>query len=222
KQLMISIAVITNASLISLESVSDELSLADLVSVKVDTVDENTFHRLNRPYYKLELGAIFDGISHFAHSFKGTLITETMLVEGVNDSPEIIEQTAKFIETIHPKEAYISIPIRPPQDASVKPPDEEKLVFAYQTFRKYIEDVSLLSEAEEGSFSSTGNIAEDILSITSVHPMRQQKIIDLIESRGGRIEIIDELVRKNLLRQVDYNKEIFYIRNFSYGGKNGN
>jgi len=222
KPLMIPIAVITNSSLLSLESVSKDLAMADLVSLKIDTVNEQTFHRLNRPHFKLDLNTILEGIKHFSEQFKGKLITETMLVNGINDSREFVSETARFIREVNPKEAYISIPIRPPQDPSIEVPGAERLVEAYQIFAKYLQNVSLLSEAEVGSFSSTGDIADDILSIISVHPMREEKVAELIENRGGSFAILEALIKESRINKVDYNGQVFYIRNFVSGGKNGN
>jgi wyosine [tRNA(Phe)-imidazoG37] synthetase (radical SAM superfamily) len=70
KPLGIKIAVITNSSLIWDENVRKDLMKADWVSVKIDTVDEKIWHRLNRPYGKLELRKIIHGIKTFASAFK--------------------------------------------------------------------------------------------------------------------------------------------------------
>ena len=219
RTLMIPIAVITNSSLLSLESVIQNLAMADLVSVKIDTVNEQIFHRLDRPHPKLNLNSILEGVRLFSERYKGKLITETMLVKGINDSPELISETARFIREVDPKESYISIPIRPPQDRSIAVPDAERLVEAYQLFTKYLQNVSLLSEAEVGSFSSTGDIANDILSIISVHPMREEKVVELIKNRGESFAIVETLIKNSKINRVDYNDQVFYIRNFVSGGK---
>jgi wyosine [tRNA(Phe)-imidazoG37] synthetase (radical SAM superfamily) len=84
-----------------------------------------------------------------------------------------------------------------------------------------LQNVSLLSEAEVGSFSSTGDIADDILSIISVHPMREEKVAELIENRGEGFAIVETLIKESRINKVDYNGQVFYIRNFVSGGKNG-
>ena len=55
KPLGIKIAVITNSSLLWNEDVRNDLMNADWVSVKIDAVDENIWHKINRPNGKLEL-----------------------------------------------------------------------------------------------------------------------------------------------------------------------
>ena len=90
------IAVITNSSLLWDKTVREDLSNADWVSVKVDTTDEKAWHKINRPYGKLELQKILNGIKSFRNSYKGTLVTETMLVNKMNDSKDSLISTAEF------------------------------------------------------------------------------------------------------------------------------
>jgi len=49
KSLGVDIAVITNASLIWREDVREDLSKSDWVSIKVDSVDEETWRKVDRP-----------------------------------------------------------------------------------------------------------------------------------------------------------------------------
>jgi len=50
KSLGIKIAVITNASLLDQERVKENLKEADLVSLKVDSIEEEIWRRVNRPH----------------------------------------------------------------------------------------------------------------------------------------------------------------------------
>jgi wyosine [tRNA(Phe)-imidazoG37] synthetase (radical SAM superfamily) len=67
-----------------MEDVRRDLEQADLVSVKVDSVAEDVWRRINRPHPSLVLERVLDGIREFSSSYKGMLISETMLVRGVN------------------------------------------------------------------------------------------------------------------------------------------
>ena len=87
---------------------------------------------------KLELEEIISGIKTFASSFKGMLVTETMLVKDINDNIESLRKTAQVISELNPYKAYILIPTRPPAEIFVEPPSEDNLNLAYQTFRDLI------------------------------------------------------------------------------------
>jgi wyosine [tRNA(Phe)-imidazoG37] synthetase (radical SAM superfamily) len=82
------IAVITNSSLIWREDVRDELSKADWVSLKLDSLRDDVWRRCNRPHRALRLKAILEGMLAFAKMYEGTLVTETMLVKDPNDGEE--------------------------------------------------------------------------------------------------------------------------------------
>jgi len=124
KPLGINIAVITNSSLLWDKEVREDLLLADWVSVKIDTLDEKIWHKINRPYGKLDVLKILNGIKNFRHSFRGTFVTETMLVNGINDDKESLVNTSKFIKEINPDKAFILVPTRPPAEGFVKTPSE--------------------------------------------------------------------------------------------------
>lgn len=138
RPLSIRIAVITNASLIWRPDVREDLMKADWVSLKVDSVNEKVWHRINRPHGYLQLNMILSGMLEFARAYKGDLMTETMLVMGVNDSDDSLKETADFMAKLGPAKAYISIPTRPPAEKWIKSPDEEAINRAYQIFSNKI------------------------------------------------------------------------------------
>ena len=114
KPLGIKIAVITNSSLLWDEDVRKDLMIADWVSIKIDTIDKKIWRKIDRPNGKLDFQKILSGIKTFASSFKGVMVTETMLVKGVNDNVESIKSTVEFIKQLNPDKAYILVPTRPP------------------------------------------------------------------------------------------------------------
>ena len=214
RPLGINIAVITNSSLLWDKEVREDLSLADWVSVKIDTVDEKTWHRFNRPNGKLKLPQILSGIESFASSFGGTLVTETMLVKGVNDEKESLSKTAQFVRTLNPNTSYILVPTRPPAEKFVGPPSEENLNTAYQIFDDSI-NVELLTYYEGIDFGYSSNAEKELLSILAVHPMRNDAVKAFIKKAGADENLIPVLIKNNQIKKVQYNNNIFYIKNIS-------
>ena len=161
KPLGIKIAVITNSSLLWDDNVRKDLMNADWVSVKIDTVDEKIWHLIDRPNGKLELPKIIGGIKKFAASFKGKLLTETMLVKEINDDIDSLQKTAKFIKNINPETAYILVPTRPPAEKFVEPPIEENINIAYQMFNGLLNNVELLISNEGTDFSYSSDAEKE-------------------------------------------------------------
>lgn len=214
KKTGIKIAVISNASLMADEKVCDDLMKADRVSLKTDTVREKIWRKINRPHRALSLAGIERGMIRFASDYKGELNTETMIVANVNSGESDVALTVDFIKSITPAKAYISIPSRPPAESYVVSPHETSVIDACRMFTDAGIDVECITGHEGNEFSSTGNIADDILSITSVHPMRDDSIKFLLMQSGSDWSIVEHLLSEGELIERNYNNRKFYIRKF--------
>jgi wyosine [tRNA(Phe)-imidazoG37] synthetase (radical SAM superfamily) len=205
-------AVITNTSLIWRSDVREDLMKADLISLKMDSTREKIWHRINHPNPNLRLASILNGALNFAEEYDGKLITETMLIDGVNDSEDHMIEVSDFIANLKPAKAYLSIPIRPPADKWVKSPREEKINRIFQIFKKRVENVEYLIGYEGNAFSFTGNIKEDLLSITSVHPMREEAVREFLKRGKNNWSIIKKMIKQGELKEMEYKGKKFYMR----------
>ncbi|NPA74672.1 MAG: radical SAM protein, partial [Euryarchaeota archaeon] len=160
----VKLAIITNSSLLYREDVCNELMRFDYVSLKLDAVSEMLWRFVDRPHKSLSLDAILAGMLDFASKFKGTLVTETMLIDGVDYEVEI-KKLAEFLGELKPEVAYIGVPTRPPAEKWVRPADEYTVSMAYEEFSR-ITRVEYLTGFEGTEFSSTGDFEEDLMSIT--------------------------------------------------------
>jgi len=212
RSLRIKIAVITNASLIWREDVRDDLLGADWVSLKIDAISEKIWHRINRPHRSLRLEKILDGMLEFARVFGGELTTETMLIRGINDNDREIGEIADFLSELKPDRAYISIPTRPPARRDIMPASEEKINMAYQILSNKLSNVEYLIGYEGNAFAFTGDVEEDLLGITSVHPMREEAVREFLSKTRSDWSIIERLIEENKLIETEYGGKRFYMR----------
>jgi len=209
------IAVISNASLISRSDVRAVLQEVDWVSLKVDAVQEKAWQKVNRPHGRLRLAEILEGMLEFAASFQGKLVTETMLVAGVNDNPEQVQDVARFLSRLRPAAAYLSVPTRPPAEPWVSAPTEEVLTRSYQLLAAALEQVELLVGYEGNAFAATGNVEEDLLSITAVHPMRREAVAEVLDRSGCGWSTVQQLVAQDRLVETSYEGQLYYLRKLS-------
>jgi wyosine [tRNA(Phe)-imidazoG37] synthetase (radical SAM superfamily) len=212
RQFGIPIAVITNGSLTWREDVRQDLMGADWVSLKIDAVEEETWRRVSRPHGSLELGSVLDGMLRFAQVYGADLVTETMLVARVNDGQEHLGLVAGFLARLRPSTAYLSIPTRPPAEKWVRAPDEATLNQAYQVLSEEVEHVEYLVGYEGDAFAFTGNVEEDLLAITAVHPMRGDAVRALLARASADWAAVQKLVAQDQLVEVDYGDHTFYLR----------
>jgi wyosine [tRNA(Phe)-imidazoG37] synthetase (radical SAM superfamily) len=208
----IPIAVITNASLIDREEVQDALLQADWVSLKIDAVIEADWRRINRPHRHLSLPSILTGMLHFRSRYHGELVTETMLVSGINDSELAVSELSIFLLELQPYKSYLSIPIRPPTESWVKPPDAHSLQKILEILSRKVSFVDLLFETEASDFISTGNIIEDILGIIAVHPIREEALRRMVTQAGAEWTIVEDLITSKKITCIPYRETRFYLR----------
>lgn len=219
KRFEIPIAVISNASLINLLDVQEDLLQADWVSLKVDSVDEQVWKAINRPHRHLSLPLILDGMLSFRKKYCGELVTETMLVAGLNDNEKAARQLCAFLLELQPFKSYLSIPTRPPAESAVTPPTPDALREIMRVCSDQIPFMDFLFETEVGDFISTGNLVEDILSITAVHPLREESLREMVSKAGGTWKVVEELLASDAIASVLYRDERYYLRHFKSGSK---
>lgn len=212
RELGLPIAVISNASLLRYPEVRAALARADWVSVKIDSVIPQVWDRINRPHGVLRLADILGGIQRFVAEFGGRLVSETMLVKGLNDAADDIEALGRFIAGAGIERAYLAIPHRPPAVAGVHGPDESVILAAFQTLAGQGIEVELLTAYEGDVFAHGGDLRAEILAISAVHPLRTSAIRASVENAGGSMATVDALLAADELRRLEYEGEVFYLR----------
>jgi len=213
RQIGIPIAALTNASLIWESDVKNCLSNMDFVSLKVDTVSENLWRRINRPHKSLKIDEILDGIVEFSKKFRGITVTETMLIDVVDYADEF-DKIADFLAEVRLNKAYIAIPTRPPAEGWVKPAKEELINKAFQTFAGKLgqEKVEYLIGYEGNAFAFTGNVEEDLLGITSVHPMREEAVKEFLRKAEADWSVVWKMITEGKMIELEYEKHRYYMR----------
>jgi wyosine [tRNA(Phe)-imidazoG37] synthetase (radical SAM superfamily) len=210
----IPVAVLTNTSIIDRAEVRDDLAKADLVSLKVDASSEPIWRKVNRPYRSISLPSILEGMRDFSKRFRGKLISETMLIDGVNDNEDEILGIAEILRALGSGKAYVAVPTRPPAEQFVRPASERTLNLAYQALSSALgkERVEFLMGFEGDAFTSTGNVEADLLAITSVHPMRKDAVEHFLKRTNTDWSIMNKLIAERKLIALAHSGHTFYMR----------
>ena len=175
----IPVAVITNGALLSRQDVREELQAADVVMPTLDAADEVTFRRVNRPWPRLRIEEIIEGMVVFRETFTGQLWIEVMLVKGLNDTVEVLLSVRDALRRIRPEQVQINVPVRPPAEKWVEISDEEALMRAVAILGEAVKVI----EPYEGSFDFSGfeTVADAVLAIIRRHPMREVRLVETLE-----------------------------------------
>ena len=85
---------------------------------------------------------------------------------------------------------------------------------AFQVFSKKLgaNRVEYLVDYEGNAFVSTGNVEEDLLSITAVHPMREEAVNKLLKKADANWQVVEKLLGENKLVELEYEGNTHYLR----------
>ena len=101
----------------------------------------------------------------------------------------------------------------------MRPPDEGAIVRAHQIFSGSVARVEYLIGYEGNEFAFTGNVEEDLLSITSVHPMREEAVTEFLARAGADWPVVREMVARGQLVEAEYGGLKFYVRKLGVRGQ---
>ena len=122
------VALITNSVLLSDPKVRSDILEPDLILPSLDAVTQDVFEKIDRPFSSnIKVYDIINGLIALRKEFKGKIWLEIMLVKGINDDLEYIQNFKTIIGKIKPDKVQINIPSRPPSEDWVKHPLPRRL-----------------------------------------------------------------------------------------------
>ncbi|MEJ2751757.1 MAG: radical SAM protein [Candidatus Promineifilaceae bacterium] len=210
------VAVITNGSLLYLPQVRAALKKADAVLPSLDAGSAQLYRRINRPHPETMFERLVNGLIAFRREYTGKLWIEVMLVQGLNDSDEALDEIAALLRRIRPDEVHLNLPTRPPAETWVRPASDEAVLRALV---KFSESARVVHPAE-GVFDlgCCDSAFEAILAIITRHPMSQEQL----EKALGQLapeeaaEVLAELEASDQVQVVERLGSRFWSADQSY------
>ena len=132
----IPLAVITNGSLFFMPEIRREVLAVDAILPSVDTGSAELYKKLNRPHPQITFERCRDGLIALREEYKGQLWPEVVLVHGLNDTPQALEDIASLLSTFGPDQIHLNIPQRPPAEGWVGLPAGEDVERAIASFKR--------------------------------------------------------------------------------------
>ena len=201
----IPVAVITNGSLLYLEEVRNELLEADAVLPSLNAGSEKLFERIDRPAPLLTYERHIEGLVAFRKVYHGKLWVEVMLIAGVNDTAEALQDIAVALEKVKPDTVHLVLPTRPSTESEVRLPSEEGIARA----RLVLSQVATVVHPVKGSMNlkNTADIVETVAAITRRHPLQEcelrHALDDLIPDEPDQVErLIGQLLGSGKFKTV--------------------
>jgi len=203
------LAVLTNGSLLHLESVRKALLGADLVIPSLDAASPGLYRSINRPHLSLRLSQVLRGLQEFRKEYPGQIWLEVMLCGGFNDEPREIQRLREEIDKIGPDRIQLNTVVRPPAEYFACPLSVESTGKIGRIFGNRAEIIPAESPARTVKFY--GEIDGEVLSLLSRRPCSLENLCQTFgvsEERMG--DCLQELTRKGTVRYDIHNHTVFY------------
>lgn len=209
KMTSIPVAVLTNSSLLALQSVRKALMAADLVAPSLDAASEEMLARVNRPHSSLKINRIIEGLVKFRREFKGLIWLEVMLVKGVNDSAFHLRKLKEAAARIKPDKVQLNTVVRPPAEKFARALSLKELEKIKKFFGK---DCEIIAEfKKKPQKPCLENLEGAVLSLIQRRPVTLQ---DIKASLGENEKIIKEhlhsLLEKDKIRPIAHKGLTYY------------
>jgi wyosine [tRNA(Phe)-imidazoG37] synthetase (radical SAM superfamily) len=209
----IPVAVLTNGTLLHLESVRRELLDADVVLPSLDAATEETFRKINRPAPLLKLHDYIEGLVAFRDVFRGQIWLEVFIIPGYNDHRGELDALKKAFERIRPDRIQLNTLDRPGTVADLQPASRKSLqqimdywgmdrveIISNPLHRK---DIRAYREDTETAIMETiarrPCTAEDLASMLGLHLNEVNKYLDVLEAEA-------------MIRPVRQERGVFYMK----------
>lgn len=204
----IPVAVLTNTTLLHLESVRDELRAADLVVPSLDAVSQEIFCKINRPHPQLNVSQMISGLKRFRKVFSGQLWLEIMLVKGLNDLPEEVSKIKRVISSIEFDKIQLNTTVRPAADKGIEPLTNEELTNLKELLGEKCE---VIAGFKGDQHTIKTNIPEKIINIISRRPLNLSEISDSLGIPKERtIKYVYLLEKQGRIESLTYGSESYY------------
>jgi len=208
----IPIAVLTNGSLLHLETVRNALQVADLVIPSLDAASPQLFKFINRPHHSLRFSQILRGLKDFRKEFGGQIWVEVMLCSGINDNPKEIQRLREILDSVGPDRIQLNTVIRPPAEESVSPLSTEQMEKVRDLWGRGVEIVPLFPKLAESIVSRVRD--EEIVDLLQRRPCTAEEISRALGYKFESVsQRLGELNRKHIIHPRMFQDRCYYEKN---------
>jgi wyosine [tRNA(Phe)-imidazoG37] synthetase (radical SAM superfamily) len=212
KMTEISIAVLTNGSLLWDKEVRRELLLADLLLPSLDAADPETFKMINCPHSSLDFHKIVKGLTDLRREFKGTIWLELMLIKGINDNPREIDRFRSIVSGAGFDRIQLNTVVRPPSQESASPLSAVRLEEIRDVFGGNCEIIPDFKSVQKQNITSE-DIEAQILEMIKRRPVT---LSDISTSSGMHrnevVKYLSILEMKDKIKAYDHEDSHYYER----------
>lgn len=123
----LSVAALTNGSLLSNPQVRQELLNCDVLLPSLDAATFESFQAINQPHASIHLDSYIEGLIRLRNEFTGSFWLEIMIIPGYNMDSDNLNFLKEAILKITPDKIQLNTLDRPGKDCSIRAANEQEL-----------------------------------------------------------------------------------------------
>ena len=176
------VCLITNSLLLNDDEVINEVLRADLIIPTLNSVDDEIFHKINRPSKDIHISMVMSGLQKLSAVYNGKIYLETFIIEGLNDGEEHIKKMAEFLKTIKFTKIQLNSLARKGAERWVKPASIKVLNSVKKIFiENGINNVEIVKEFSERKekIEMEEDLIENMKSIREYSEEEMKKIFKI-------------------------------------------
>jgi wyosine [tRNA(Phe)-imidazoG37] synthetase (radical SAM superfamily) len=207
----LSVAVLTNGTLLDDPKVRDALAHADVVLPSLDAATEPVFRMINRPQKDLNLKTYLDGLITFGKEFKGKIWLEVFILPGYNDSHDELDALKSVIEGIKPDSVQLNTLDRPGTVAGLRRASNDQLEHIVKYWN--LGNVEIIASSPDrrhiGSFRE--DLESTIVATISRRPCTLNDLVEILDVHRSEInKYLDVLEAEHRIETIRAERGIFY------------
>ena len=188
--------ILSNSSTIHKKDIQNSLKKLDIVKLSLDSVDEKTFKKIDRPSKNISLQNIINGMIEFRKIYKGELVVEILVVKGINDKEDEFKELNEVLAKINPDRVDISTIDRPPA-YNVQGVGTEKLFELAENIKN---QNIFIPTREKIDYKIENLTKEELLNTLKKRPFSDNDVQNILDEHTQRI--FNDLMKENLLEEV--------------------
>lgn len=207
----ISIAVLTNGTLLGDPDVRKALLGADLVMPSLDGASASALETINRPHGAIDTQAYIDGLAAFRAEFKGKLALEIFILPGCNDTLEELVSLKAAVVRINPDVVQLNTLDRPGVVSNIHAATRAELEEIAEFFNPVPVEVIAAAPKRKGSDAYRSDMASAILETVMRRPCTLEDLATILGSHVNEInKYLGALEEAGKIEPVRQERGLFY------------
>ena len=207
----VSVAVITNGTLLHDVKVRAALMYADLLLPSLDAATDTAFKKINRPAKDLNIEDCIQGLISLSNEFKGTMWLEVFILPGYNDSEDELNELKKVILQVNPDSVQLNTLDRPGTVPNLRGATRDELQKVVDFWQ--IENVEIIAKPKQSDKAKSyrKDIKSAIIETVSRRPCTLEDLMEILGMTSNEIDAhLEALDAEGKIDRVEEERGVFY------------